>query len=74
MTKDFGPFFIVLSSVIHLTEQFKRAKSYSDNCSGTQKSNFLGSKRLLKPQNFEKKGNLSSEKNLFDRFLSEYRL
>ena len=46
----------------HLTEQFKRAKSYSDNCPGTQKSKFLGPKRLLKTQILDKKGKLSSEK------------
>ena len=62
MTKDFGPFFIVLSSVTHLTEHFKRAKSYSDNYFGTNRSNFLVPKKLLKTQNFDKKGKHSSEK------------
>ena len=40
----------------------------------TYRSNFLGTKRLLRKQIFEKKGNISSEKNIVAFFFSYYRM
>ena len=52
----------------NLREHFIRVHKVSDNYCGIYKSIFLGPKRLLKTQSFEKKGNLSIDKKLWRIF------
>ena len=70
MTKDFGPFFLVLTSVTKLKEQPTRVHKLFLPLLYFLWEQFLGPKRLLKSHIFEKKGNLSSEKKLIDQFFS----
>ena len=46
---------------------------YPENYCASYKINFLGPKRLLKTQIFEKKGYLSSEEKILANFFSYYR-
>ena len=73
MTKIFGRFFVVLSSVTSLRKQFKVFTSYSDNYCATYESLFVGPEGLLKTKIFEKKRIISSEKNIVAHFFSWYR-
>ena len=66
--KNFWPIFIVLSSMTKPMEQFIRVHEVSGNYCGSKKINSLERKRLLKTQNFEKKGQHFQWKKLFDRF------
>ena len=66
MKEDFGQFFLVLSIVTNLEELFIRAQKLFSQLLWNRLEHFFGPKRLLKTQNFEKKGNLlSEEKRIF---------
>ena len=74
MKEVFGPFFLVLSSVTNLKGLFLGVHKLFWQLLWNLLEPFLGPKKLLKTQIFEKKFNISSEKKIFDRFLSYYGL
>ena len=68
MTKDFGPFFLVLSSVTNLKEQFARVHKLFLPLLYKLWAHFLRPKRLFKTQIFEKKKATFPVKKIFDIF------
>ena len=70
MKEVFGPFFLVLSSVTNLKEQYIRVCRLFRQLFRNLLELFLGPKRLLKSPIFEKKGNLSSEGKILANFIS----
>ena len=61
MTKVFGPFFLVISSVTNASEHFVRVHRLFSQIVWGFWEHFLGPKRLLRTQVFEKKDKFSSE-------------
>ena len=74
MKDVFGPFFLVLSSVTNLKGLFLGIHKLFWQLLWKLLERFLGPKNLLKTQFFEKNFNISSEKKLFDRLISDYGL
>ena len=70
MKEFFGPFFLVLSSVTNLKGLFSGVDKLFWQLLWNLLEHFLGPKRLLKTQIFEKKGNISSEEKILDYFLA----
>ena len=68
MKEVFGPFFFVLSSVTKLKEQIIRVYRLLRQLLWNLLEHFLGPKRLLKSQIFEKKANFSVKKNFCSIF------
>ena len=64
MTNVFGPFFLVASSVTKLTKQIRRVQKFLWQILWNLWKRFLGSKRFLKIQRLEKKGNLPSDEKI----------
>ena len=71
MTKVFGPFFLVSSTVENIREQFIEAPKLFWQLRWNLSELFLRPKRLLKAQIFQNKGNLSSEEKIL-AFLSRF--
>ena len=63
MTKDFVPFFLVSSSVTNILENNYKGSKATLTIRWKVQQHFLGPKRLLKTQSFEKKQNLHRKKN-----------
>ena len=70
MKEVFGPFFLVLSSVTNLMGLFSGVHKLFWQILWNLLEHFLGPKKLLKTQIFEKKGNLPSEENNLAIFFS----
>ena len=72
MTKKFGPFLIVLSSVTSLKKQFKGSTSCFDKYTITVEhmGAFFRTWDVVENTNFWKKGNCFSEKNYMNNFSS----
>ena len=62
LTKDFGRFSLVLSSVTNFKGQFVRIQKFFHTYCGRYKIIYVTPKKLLKTQNFEEKGNCFSDK------------
>ena len=68
MTKVFGLFFLVLSSMKNNNDQMLRVHKIFWHSSGTFNSIFLRPKRLLETRRFEKKGNLPWKRKIWPIF------
>ena len=70
MKEVFGPFFLVLTSVTYLKGLFSGVHKQFWQLLWNLLEHFLGPKRLLKTQIFDKKGSISSEEKILAYFLA----
>ena len=68
MKKIFWPYFLVVSNMTNIKEQFIKVHKFFDNHCGSYKINSLGPKRLLKTQIFGKKCKISCEEKILAYF------
>ena len=72
--KDFGLFFLTISRVKNLREQFLRVQRQFEIYCGSYNIISVTPKRLLKTQSFEKKANFPVKKRFWPVFFSFYRV